>query len=34
MYVIGFTGLQNTFEEYEAVATEILHSFALKNNKE
>jgi len=34
MYVIGFTGLQKTFDEYEAIATEILHSFALKNNKE
>ena len=30
MYVMGFTSLQNTFDEYEAIATEILHSFTIK----
>jgi hypothetical protein len=30
MYVMCFTSLRKTFDEYEAIATEILHSFAVK----
>ncbi|MGB1207252.1 MAG: hypothetical protein ACPG5B_16510 [Chitinophagales bacterium] len=30
IYVVGFTGEEKNFSEYEALATEILRSFVLK----